>query len=212
MTEIPHKKDKTSPFAGKQYLVSPPFVTCPKCKRDSYGVLLALADRIVRHCNACGNRAELRLPRLKKTLLYLDQLALSNMFANKAPQTPSKKRDADFWFMLRKRIGHLYNLQLLVCPSSNVHTQESNLIDSPERYHALKSASQHFAGGVSFNSIDFIRTEQIVAHVRLWHRGQARTPITLDAKFALNGHIDGWTDSVSFLLILDLGQRIGAKV
>ena len=67
------------------------------------------------------------LPGLSRKVVYIDQFAISNMMKtlNRAHGHHARDADDPFWRRLFERLDRLVQLQLVICPFSEVHTNES---------------------------------------------------------------------------------------
>src|SRR5260370_17001058 len=107
-------------------LIRPPFVRCPRCAQETFGILTIQGLNYFKRCRACFHSQMFRLPSLTKKVIYLDQFALSNIMKALNPDTKAYKRGIDpFWIMLFKKLDNLFKLQLIVCPNSSVHEKET---------------------------------------------------------------------------------------
>src|SRR3954464_2383075 len=59
--------------------ISPPFIACPFCGAEEFGVLMITRSSYVRRCRACMKDEQFGLPALAKKILYLDQFAISKL-------------------------------------------------------------------------------------------------------------------------------------
>ena len=65
--------------------INPLYIECPNCKNNTFGILSIQEDRYFRRCKNClYPRADEKsictpLPNLKKKIIYIDQMAISNM-------------------------------------------------------------------------------------------------------------------------------------
>jgi len=167
-----------------------PYRKCPSCNAESaFGVLLIGPYHYVRRCRECWHDASFTLPRLKKSVLYLDQFAISNMM--KALH-PAVDREIDvFWLELFRRVDRLCKLQLLVCPESELHTEEALVAPfAPE----LKRMYELLSGGVTLHGGAHVQRVQIFEHVRRWARGGEREPWKFDLDAVTNGDLGGWQE------------------
>src|SRR6185437_14641053 len=90
---------------------------CPQCNAvGKFGILFVSNNHVVRGCSACNFTGSIKLPTLKKTIIYLDQFFLSAAFRS----NQSKFVDA------RERIVDLATRQLIVCPWSDIHEAETH--------------------------------------------------------------------------------------
>ena len=107
--------------------IRPPYVRCPKCGQQTFGILGVSDQQYFRRCYGClyPKRDEkpviYPLPVLKKKIIYLDQFAISNMVKFFYPEVKvSKTRTIDsFYKVLFDKIHRLTSLQLVICPDSS---------------------------------------------------------------------------------------------
>lgn len=204
-------REGTEPGAPSNPFVSPPFQCCPLCGRpDTFGVLMVLGNRYFRQCNSCNHRVEIPLPRLRKKVLYLDQFAVSEMARTFAQQEPAKKKADPVWERLVEMIRKLYDLQLLICPSSSAHFLESNLHEDTEFLPKLRSAASHFSGNTEFKPLHWIQLQQIHDHVVRWAKGDEHKQMDFDPTEVTSDNLHGWLDTVS--VDVDLGPMPKAWV
>jgi transcription elongation factor Elf1 len=184
--------------------ISPPFITCPFCGAEEYGVLMITGSRYVRRCRACMKDEQFRLPALTKRILYLDQFAISKLM--KVLHPDHRKRVAlrgedeeHFWLELFERLDRLVKLQVLVCPSSTTHWEES----FPAReYEALRRIYEHLSGGVSFMDPGSIKRGQVHQAFGTWLDGEPPDrPLSVDD--VTRGAINVWTDRLQISARLD---------
>lgn len=149
-------------------LILPPYWTCPKCKtKNSYGVLTIYDNSYERRCKKCMYTCTYKLPSLKKKVIYMDQFAFSNMMKALNPHTKAYEKgdNDDFWVTLFKKLDRLVKLQLIVCPDSDIHQNES--IVTPF-FKPLKRMYELLSHGISFNEIDDIKINQICENAEKW--------------------------------------------
>lgn len=187
--------------------INPPFIACPECGQNEYGVLSIYDDGFSRRCRACRFTARADLPPIRKSLIYLDQFAISNlMFAD--PKTAEERglnKTVDlFWHLLFDKLKGLLGLQLVVCPQSSAHDRESVL----SRHHrSLKGTFEALSLGVSFYNFETIKRFQVSEHLRNWLRGQPERISEIEARSVLHRDPHVWTDR--FLITVNLGQIPG---
>ena len=83
----------------------------------------------------------------------MDQFAISNMEKTLNPKVAEqqKKRIDKFWFQLFEKLDTLSKLQLIVCPDSITHQNESKV--TIEHYETLKRMYELLSHGTSFDHI-----------------------------------------------------------
>ncbi len=186
--------------------VNPPFIACPKCGAKEFGILSIYDDGFSRRCRVCWFTAHGRLPAIRKSVLYLDQFAISNlMYAD--PQTAERcehdKTVGPFWHDLFAQLRDLLSLQLAVCPQSSAHGHESAL----SRHHlSLKGTFEALSLGVSFYDFETIKRFQITESLHSWLQGQPYAT-NLDIRQLVHHDPHVWTDR--FLITVNLGQVPG---
>jgi transcription elongation factor Elf1 len=62
-----------------------PYLRCPRCGAEEYGVLSVRDTRCKRRCRACWHTATIYLPEIKKKIVYFDQFAFSNIMKFLSP-------------------------------------------------------------------------------------------------------------------------------
>ena len=123
---------------------------CPR--RKCLGTLerrMVTRDNIAFRCSACGQDEFQPLPPFPKKVVYLDQCAISSIVKAKDP----------FWVQLNDRLKLLIDLQLIACPYSRCHREESML---SERWRdKLQVLYKKLAGEDRFCSPDKIEFTQL---------------------------------------------------
>jgi hypothetical protein len=189
--------------------ISSPFIECPKCKKlNSFGVLMISGHHYTRRCRECWFTETYKLPEIKKKIVYLDQFVISNMMKAINQKLGKVKKVDPFWLKLFEKLDRLVKLQLIICPDSTFHRNESLL----SYYEALKKMYEHLSGGVSFYDPSTIRRFQIAEYFKQFIAGIEQPKLTIEAKNVILGQIDEWQDkirvSVDFKIQDDEIQRI----
>ena len=168
-----------------------PFLTCPKCGKEEYGVLDVRDTRCQRRCRACWHTAAVRLPDIKKKIVYVDQFVFSNIMKFLSPEMKGHRRAAaePFWRELFEILGIVCHLQLVACPDSREHQHES--LTSPF-YKALKQTYEHFSAGISFHDAEAIEIQQICHLARAWLTNQTAR-FTFNPQSISSGRLHGWS-------------------
>ena len=169
--------------------INQPFITCPSCGADEFGVLTVHANSFMRRCRACWHDQIYPLPPVRKTIIYLDQFVISGILR---VREKTAKPDADaFYIALYNKLVRLLKLQAIVCPYSEAHILESDVHSNPK---GLRASYRAFGEGVSFESFDDIRRTQVMARLDRWLNNDA-TPIPIDRGDVLQGQeVDIWTE------------------
>lgn len=141
-------------------MIGGPFSRCPSCGEQEFGTLSISNNFHTRRCRACLYSASKELPQLKKKLIYLDQMVLSNIAKELDPVwRQTRKRLDPFWIDLFDQLDRLLKLQLLVCPTSPTHEEESSY-DSRFEF-VLRRLYEHLANGVEFDFPEQILEQQL---------------------------------------------------
>lgn len=180
-----------------QILISPPFIKCPKCGQEQFGVLSINRNSYSRRCRNCmfPSRDESEqlyfLPPLKKKVIYLDQFAISEMMKILNPKTDAFRENKidPFWKLLFGKIERLCKLQLVVCPDSNYHEDESLVTPF---YKELKRIYELFSHGITFNDSMNIKISQFLKHAEKWIKGENFNKLDLDVADVVLGEINSW--------------------
>src|SRR4051812_24655719 len=113
-----------------------PLESCPKCSApESFGRTVFRQRGLSFKCKACGCAESKELPPITKTIIYIDQFALSKMVKNK---------DEPFWADLNDRLTRLKTNEIITCPYSPIHIEESDF--DYERRDSLKAMYRRIAG------------------------------------------------------------------
>ena len=171
-----------------------PYLVCPKCGKQEYGVLSVSDSRCQRRCRGCWHAATVYLPEIRKKIVYVDQFAFSNIMKFLSPEVKGHERAAaePFWKELFEALGVACHLQLIACPDSREHQHES--LTSPF-YKALKYTYEHFSGGVSFDDAETIRIRQIADLARAWLKNES-ADFDFEPESISSGRLHEWSGRV----------------
>jgi len=177
--------------------IRPPYHVCPKCQSNQYGLLNISRNRYTRRCKICWNTESYSLPKIKKKIFYLDQFAISNMMKAINPLSIANRKGKidSFWRDLFEKLDVLCKLQILICPYSYIHTQES-IVSS--HFEKLRSMYQLLNCNVSFQDLSYIHRFHIYEHAKWWIKGQ-KEPFkpNLDRKTVFYRPVDVWSERYS---------------
>ncbi|NLE58438.1 MAG: hypothetical protein GX616_08760 [Planctomycetes bacterium] len=135
-----------------------PLETCPRCEQpESYGRCWIAAKELLFKCNKCGYGKSKELPPITKKILYIDQFALSKMVKNK---------DDQFWGGLYDRLVRLTANDIITCPSSPIHVEESKFAHGLR--DALKTMYRQIAGDDEFCQPEDIEKRQLARSLRAY--------------------------------------------
>ncbi len=152
-------------------LISPPWKTCPACGKDKFGVMIISGSNLMRRCRDCWHKQDYELPKLRKKIIYLDQFVVSNLMKLKNPATKGHATVAaePFWRELHDLLFQLRQLQMICCPDSGSHEEESRT--SPFNAE-LKKTYEALSGGITFEVYDSIESKQIGELALAWSEGR----------------------------------------
>jgi hypothetical protein len=155
-------------------LISPPWRTCPACGKDKFGVMIISGSSLMRRCRDCWHKQNYELPKLRKKIIYLDQFVISNLMKLKNPATKGHANVAadPFWGALHDLLSQLRQLQMICCPDSGSHVQESRT--SPFNAE-LKKTYEQLSGGITFAAFESIECQQIGELALAW--SESREPV-----------------------------------
>lgn len=173
------------------------YLPCPKCNAaDSFGVLMVCQHHYVRRCKKCRFSKSTPLPNIRKTIIYLDQFVISSMMKSLNPETTeTPKNDLDkFWSELFNLLDRLCKLQLIVCPYSMIHLDESWLSPFPRNFREMY---RHLSGGLSFHDPHSVQRFQICEQFLRWLNGNESDRWDFDVKKVLNEDPNTWMERLS---------------
>jgi hypothetical protein len=173
-------------------LISPPWRTCPACGKDKFGVSIIRGSRFMRRCRDCWHKQDYRLPELRKKVIYLDQFVISNLMKLEDPATKGHDTVAadPFWRDLHDLLFQLRHLQMICCPDSPSHEEESRI--SPFNAE-LKKTYEALSGGITFESFDSIKSKQIGELAFAWAEHREPT-FDFDSRSILSSDPNEWAD------------------
>lgn len=183
---------------GPNDFVGGPYIKCPSCGDERLGVLGIRPRLAIRRCTNCQMSFTAELPNLDKRMIFLDQSAISNMMRALHPKLGREGPHSDFWRTLFLKLDRLVRMQLIACPYTSVHKEES-VLDSRIEAHLLRVA-RHLAAGIEFAHRRTIEIRQVDDAARMWLNG---VPIVLDpasARVAVRGDRTAWRGRLELLV------------
>jgi hypothetical protein len=144
-----------------------------------------------RRCRECWFSERYDLPEIRKKVIYLDQMAISEMMKALNPSSPAYERVDPFWRELFETLDMLKKLQAIVCPDSDTHRAESAVAPDPG---ALRRMYELLAFGITFNDGHSIRNAQIAEYLRHWLRGEPDHELELDVEDVTHGGVHKWEE------------------
>jgi hypothetical protein len=107
-------------------------------------------------------------PHLKK-VVYLDQFVISEIVNSIDPQSKAHTRVDPFWRQAFEALQRVSKLQLVVCPWSPIHRDESLLSG---RFERLQRMYEHLANGVRFVRPSDVEQRQLSPALGAWLDGK----------------------------------------
>jgi len=174
-------------------MISPPWRTCPSCGKHNFGVHIISGSRLMRRCRDCWHKQDYQLPKLRKKIIYLDQFVISNLMKLKNPVTKGHASVAadPFWRELHDLLFLLRQLQMICCPDSGSHEEES--LTSPFNAE-LKKTYEALSGGITFKAFDSIKSEQIGELALAWSEGREPAFDFDPTRGILSSDPNGWNE------------------
>jgi hypothetical protein len=176
-----------------------PYVSCPKCAKETLGILSIGPYGYLRRCKTCFSPhpskgepdAYTMLPHLQKKIVYVDQFAISDMAkAIDSDSDPARAARVNPIFPdLFARLDVLVKSHAIACPYSELHWDESQL----HRQHAqTRLMYKQLSHGLAFNDFAAIRARQLYDRAVEWAQGEAGEVVAVNRKDALRGDVDVW--------------------
>jgi hypothetical protein len=177
--------------------IKDPITVCPGCGQENYGVVSVEGNSYLRKCQRCKHSAWLDLPKLKKHIVYIDQNGISNMMKALNPDAKGHERalNDSFWLELYDRLDVLESMQLILCPSSHTHGQESAASADFANYKRLYD---HLSSGISFDVFHLIRRRQWYKTIVSKFQGENPPKCEISRVDALDRKADDWHDWFHF--------------
>ena len=178
--------------------IGPPFEDCPACGAcGELGLLMVNTDSYRKRCRGCMQDQARSLPTLApKRVLYLDQMAISNLLKTTLKEHRHKFTEdraatqSGYWPQLLDRLERLVHLNLLVCPRSSVHELEA-AFDNRLSGH-LRSFHEQLAANVQFQHQSTAKRFQLEMSCVAWLN--SREPEPLGKGEILRGNLGAWLD------------------
>lgn len=190
-------KMKTITIDPKMF-INKPYIKCPACKKDDcFGILMISSRHFTRRCLECRHDETYPLPELDKKVLYLDQFVISNMM-KAINQNLGKTDKVDKTYLkMFEELDALVKLQLIICPDSEFHRQESQL----SFYAALKRMYEHLSHGITFYDRHTIERFQVDGGFKSLLESKDFDWKSFDVDDFLHGERNEWQDR--FLISID---------
>lgn len=170
-----------------------PYTLCPQCKEMTFGRSGVNSRGYTKECYECGHTERYPLPELKKKIIYLDQFVIDNFVKTLDPTHPKHKKVSEnpFWLEAYKKLDVLSKAQLIVCPDSFFHQEES----APTGYfESMQRVYEHLSGGATFYDEPRILQSQMRKHFRNYVRNKPNDFPDVDPSEIVIGELNEWHD------------------
>lgn len=161
----------------------------PKCDNEK---TLSYGCNYIKEYRNCEQKDYYNPSQINKKVFYIDQFAISNMMKSINEETKAFKENRidSIWICLYEKLHLLTKAQLIVCPDSMIHYDES--LVSPFNSE-LKLMMKLLSGGVSFKDSSWIYRTQIFENQEAWLLKQQYTPQN-NVREVIRGNIDAWQE------------------
>lgn len=112
---------------------------------------------------------------------------------NPATEAHKTGRVRPYWDQLFGKLDRLCKLQLIACPESMAHEQESRL---SKYYKDLEQMYEHLSCGVRFIDPDTIKRFQVHDHFVQWLDGKGPYVSQITRDQVVHGHVNEWNDKL----------------
>jgi hypothetical protein len=178
--------------------ISTPDEDCPACgAAGQLGLLMVTATAYRKRCRVCMQDQVRELPALApKRVLYLDQMAISNLLKCTLSEHQHKFADDNpathhgFWTRLLGQLERLVHLNLLVCPLSSIHELEAAF--DPRLSGNLRSFHSQLAGDIDLEHHETVKRFQLELACRAWLEHSEPEPLNVGD--VIHGRLDAWLD------------------
>lgn len=161
---------------------------CPGCGgKNSFGNVYIRRNHILRGCRSCKYKVTVRLPEIRKKIIYLDQFFFSSAF---------RERDQRF-VNAAQRIRQISALQLLIAPFSSIHEDETHQwrgYDGKNKDDLMEFIKETSRGHELKPAYD-VERNQIVRAFRSFLTGKPAA-FDLEQSDVVKGDIHEWDDYV----------------
>lgn len=159
-------------------------------------------DSYRKECYECGHEASYPLPQIKKKIIYLDQFVIDHFVKVLDPkhQKHDKAKAEPFWLEAYKRLEVLVKAQLIVCPDSFYHRDES----APTGYfQSMQRIYEHFSNGATFYDHPLVTNDQIKKHFRLYLKDSSAAFPPVDPEEISIGELYEWQNKMKIAINME---------
>jgi len=129
-----------------------------------------------------------------KTIIYLDQLVISNIAKVLDPEFSRREqllKNDPFWLELYKKINRLLRMQLIVCPDSYYHRTES-MLSSEISFDSLQDVYSYLSNDCTFHDQVMILHWQLQHYFRDYIEGHPECEPVIPASQIVSGQLHAW--------------------
>jgi hypothetical protein len=172
-----------------------PYSLCPNCNKNQFGINKREGNLIQKKCKEClyesygDSLGPFLLPELNKKIIYLDQFAISNFMKSINSRSKSYSKMPKDWRKLFEIIDILVKKQLIICPTSFFHENES--IAAPDIFEDLKKMYNQLSLGTSFKFFTNIQNDQVYQAFEAWMTYE-EFEYDLSKSNCVNTNVDKW--------------------
>jgi hypothetical protein len=150
-------------------------------------------------CASCGDVTWDEMPALDKNIIYLDQLAISQIFKIKTGTYPLDAPHHAFWTEVAELLEQCVLLQQLLCPASDIHRDESMVF---ARGDDLSLAHEMLGGDTSFRASSEIEGDQVWAYLQAFV-SDTKPVLDLSVDKILHGRRNEWLPRLHVTAAMD---------
>lgn len=159
----------------KRLMIRGPYKQCPQCGLPkSFGVFAPMGESggYSRECLECGYKKGYSFPKIRKTVVYIDQFVISNLvkLLDKDHPGHAKIKADPFWNELFIRLEAARSAQAIICPDSFYHRRES--VVGKTDFRLMRRLYEHFSSGKTLPDANEIDAIQMVPHFDNWLEGK----------------------------------------
>lgn len=191
--------------------VQEPFIECPKCHEKAYGILEVYSSHFQRRCQKCWfesdkhHTGQYYLPPLQKKILYLDQFVISSFMKSLNKASKSHGKIDPVWKRLFTKIDLLGHLQLITCPSSIIHENESVMMR--DMFESMRTMYNQLSSGESFRHHTSIQNDQIAAAFSAWLSGKKSAEYDFSQRGGIPREINHWVKGYYITVTKTISQK-----
>lgn len=150
-------------------------------------------------CASCGDVTLDEMPALDKKIIYLDQLAISQIFKIKTRTYPADAPHYAFWREASHLLEQCVLLQQALGPASDIHRDESMVFT---RGDELALIHEMLGGDTSFQSSSEIEGDQVWAYLLAFVSGD-EPELNLSVDEILHGRRNEWLSRFHITAAMD---------